>query len=162
MINDESLITITAEEKEYIFRLNRGKLNEGCLTRLYKKKIRKRIFRMTMELNEKFGYESHAYDDAYFEFRVPSKRKAFFEKLDHLLRYEPTVVSAKGDLALFSKMERIKMASFTLGQHFKVHSFAPLGLELFALHDNFERYGDVEYDSEQQPNADYERPIPLR
>ena len=40
------------------------------------------LWAMVEELNEKFGYESHAYDDAYFEFRVPSKRKAFFEKLD--------------------------------------------------------------------------------
>ncbi len=87
---------ITTKEKEYLFRLNRGKLNEGCLFRLCKKKIRQRIFKMTMELNKKYGYENHVYDNTYFEFRLPSKNKPFFERLDHLLRYEPTVISPNG------------------------------------------------------------------
>jgi hypothetical protein len=41
-------------------------------------------------------------------------------------------------------MERIKMAYFTLGQFFKVHSFGSFGMELFALHDDYERYGDID------------------
>ena len=55
------------------------------------------------------------------------------------------------------------MAYFTLGKFFKVHSFGSFGMELFALHDNYERYGEINEEdcSEQREENEYEKLIPL-
>lgn len=56
------------------------------------------------ELNKKYGYNVHTYDDAYFEFKKPTKSKPFFHKLGQLLCYKYYIMSHSGELSLFTKL----------------------------------------------------------
>ena len=67
-------------------------------------KKKKYIFDKIMELNEKYGYSNSIYKDNFVEFALPSKQKPFFEKLEHMLKYEYYNMSPYGDLTMFTNM----------------------------------------------------------
>lgn len=62
------------------------------------------------------------------------------------MNYKPSVVSPQGELSLFNKMERIKLSNCCFERYFKMENLHVIGLEVFALNDNFEKYGSMTYE----------------
>ena len=94
-----------------------------------------------IELNKKYGYPVAEYKDNFVEFTLPSKRKPFFEKLEHMLKYEYYNMSPYGDLTMFTNMERIKIAYLKLQEFIKIEQLDRMGMEIFAINNEYERFG---------------------
>lgn len=104
------------------------------------------MFDRVFLLNKKFGYPHYRYEDTFFEFRLPPKKKSFFDKFEFMMSYRPYIASPQGELSLFNKMERIKLSNCCLERYLKMENLHAIGLEVFALNDNFEKYGSLTYE----------------
>ena len=83
-------------------------------------KKKKYLFEKIIELNKKYGYSVTEYKDNFVEFALPAKQKAFFEKLEHMLKYEYYNTSPYGELTMFTNMERIKLAYLKIQEFVKI------------------------------------------
>ena len=75
---------------------------------------------------------------------IPGKNYSgagYFQRLKAILLYKPQEVSPDGTLALFLKMERIKLAYLSLKSKFQMHVLKDLGIDILALPDDFELRG---------------------
>lgn len=65
------------------------------------------------------------------------------DRFKGLLLYEEYQLNPYGDYSIFSKMDRIKLAYLNLKKHIRIENLNRINCELFALHDDFERYGMI-------------------
>jgi hypothetical protein len=110
---------LSAEEKDYIYRLSRYKYNLGVEKVYTKVKKQRRYFDILKQLSEKYHYRVYEPPTLYTEFRVLPKRKKFFNRLKHMLLYRESLVSPYGRLELFNRMERIKVAYSVLREYIR-------------------------------------------
>lgn len=103
-----------------MFNTNRGRINEGCVDYYLRLKQSKLFFERIRECNRKYGYQSYDYKDTFFPFKIPAKKKSFFDKLGQLLIYKHNVSSPFGDLELFNRMEKTKLAFLCFSEYFKI------------------------------------------
>lgn len=78
------------------------------------------MYEKIINLNKQYGYPQHYYSETFVQFQVPSHNKSYFDKLRQLLKYKYTVSSPYGELTLFNKMERIKLAYASLEEYLRV------------------------------------------
>jgi len=71
-------------------------------------------------LADKYGHKTYQTPLCYFPFSLPSKKLSFMQRFTGILLYQEYKVSPYGDLSLFFKMDRIKIAYLNLRQHVRV------------------------------------------
>ena len=77
----------------------------------------------------------------FVDFKVANSKKKFFFRFESVLFYKEQVMSPFGDLSLFNKMERIKVSFLVLREFIRTENLHNLNIKIFALNDNFEKYG---------------------
>ena len=65
----------------------------------------------------------------------------YFQRIKAILNYKPQVVGPDGNLDLFLKMEKIKLAYVLLKSTFKMNFLEKMGFDTVALSDDFELKG---------------------
>lgn len=67
---------------------------------------------------------------------IPSKYNkgaGYFQKLRGILLYKPQIIGPYGELDLFLKMEKIKLAYLVLKKTFKLNFLEKIGFDVFAF-----------------------------
>lgn len=100
-------------------------------------KLRELVYQKTINLNKKYGYPVYEYSDCFFQFQLPAKHKPFFEKFGHIMTYKHFTIPPNGQLTLFNNMERVKLAYLSLQDFLKIENLYKIGLEAYALNNNF-------------------------
>ncbi len=59
-----------------------------------------------------------------------------------MLVYKPNHVTPFGDLGLFLSMERIKLCYLIVKFNFKINYLEKMGIDILALNNDFEKFGD--------------------
>jgi hypothetical protein len=134
---------MTSAEKDYLYRVNRFKFNSGVEKLYVRIKKQRRYTEILRTLTTKYGYKTHQYPQLYTKFKLPPKSKKFFSRLGGMLLYRESLVGAYGELELFIKMERIKLAYFVLLEHVRVENFYMLNCSIFTLSDSFQKSGFI-------------------
>ena len=73
-------------------------------------------------LSKAYGYSYYKYKKVFSEFILANKNAPFFDRLRSLLFYREKIVSPYGDLSLFVKAERIKLAYLCLSEFIRVEN----------------------------------------
>ena len=90
---------------------------------------------------KKRSFEVHTPQVIYSQFTLASKKMKFFDRVRSLLLFKEKVISPYGDLSLFVKAQRIKICYLALKQYIRVENLNKLNCEVFALNDDFDKYG---------------------
>ena len=132
-------------EKQYIFQYNNKKINQGCKILYHVTEQRKLYFDLVYFLSDYYMFQSIRKPEVYEEFMLPGKGyqgAGYFQRLKAILLYQPQIVKPDGELDLFLKMEKTKLAYVVLKTHFKVNFMEDMGFSFLALPDNFELKGE--------------------
>ena len=79
---------MTEQEKNYLFLINRGKFNLGVEKTYIKMKKRRRYFQLLRDLCKERGYRVFEEPLIYSGFKLASKKKKFFARLEQMLIYK--------------------------------------------------------------------------
>ena len=74
----------------------------------------------------------------YQQFLIPGKGyrgAGYFQRLKAILFYQPQIIKPTGELDLFLKMEKIKLAYVVLKSTFKLNFMEQMGFSFLALPD---------------------------
>lgn len=80
----------------------------------------------------------------YEQFIIPGKEhkgSGYFQRMKAISLYKPQIVGPNGELDLFLKMEKIKLAYVLLKTTFKINFLEKIGFDMVALSSNFELTG---------------------
>ena len=82
-----------------------------------------------------------------------------------MLQYQYYNMTPYGQLTLFTNMERIKLAYLNIQQYIKIQNLRDMGIDLYAINNQYERNGDLSYQydnrhtSEQNEKAPMHKPV---
>ena len=128
-------MTISAEEIRYLIICNRQRYNAGCKEVFLNLKRKRIILDKIKALNKRYGYSYYEYEESLYPFKLPSNKWSFFDKLSHTLLYKPILSGPYGEITLFNKMERIKLAYLSLQEHLKIENLNKIHLNVYAVND---------------------------
>lgn len=141
------------KDKSYIHLLMPGKENnKGSLKMLRHVRNRHAYFELVKDLMRRMGYRVFENPPVYTNFFRLSKHKKFADRLQTLLMFKPLVVGPNQKEGLFLRMERAKLAYLILEEFLRIENFPRIGLEVFALHNTYEKTGKRDSRDQQKPS----------